>query len=92
MEFLERFPRGVGATNRGVIDVQSSLAHHLLQIPLAELDTGGTSGHRANNLGLKVTPFERGRSVHEIGSSRFSEHHRVYCILAIFATQPSQRE
>ncbi len=42
-----------------------------------------------HDLGLEVTPFERGGGVHEIGSSQFSEYRRVYYILAIFATQPS---
>ena len=35
-----------------------------------------------------MTPFERGGGIHESGSSRFSEYCRVYCIFAIFATQP----
>ena len=43
-----------------------------------------------NKLGLEVTPFEWGGVVHEIGSSQFSAYRRVYCILAIFATQPSE--
>ncbi len=35
-----------------------------------------------------MAPFERVGGIYEIGSSQFSEYHRVYRILAIFATQP----
>ena len=35
------------AVDRRVIDVQSSLEHHLLQVSVAESDTGGTTGRRA---------------------------------------------
>jgi hypothetical protein len=34
------------AVDGGVIDMQSPLEHHLLQIPVAESDNGGTSGRR----------------------------------------------
>ena len=53
----------------------------------SSVDNAGTSDTEQNNLGLEVTPFERGGGIHEIGSSQFSEYRRVYCILAIFATQ-----
>src|SRR6266536_2452393 len=73
------------AIDGGVIDVQSSLEHHLLQIPVAQWIPEVPTDAQQNNLGLKVTPFERGGGIHEIGSSQFLESRRVYRILAIYA-------
>jgi hypothetical protein len=78
--------------DRGVIDMQSSLAHHLLQISVAERIPQVPADTKQNDLGLEVTPFEWSGGIHEIGSSQFSEYRRVYRILAIFATQPEQRK
>jgi hypothetical protein len=74
--------------DRCMIDVQAPLEHHLFQISVAERIPEVPADTEQNDLGLEVAPFERG-GVHEIGSSQFSEYRRVYCILAIFATQPS---
>ena len=71
-----------------MIDVQAPLEHHLLQVSVAERIPEVPADTEQNDLGLEVAPFERGGDVHEIGSSQFSEYHRVYCIFAIFATQP----
>jgi hypothetical protein len=71
-----------------MIDMQSSLEHHLLQISVAERIPQVPADTEQNNLGLEVTPFERVGRIHESGSSQFSEYSRVYRILAIFATQP----
>ena len=76
------------ANTGGVIDVQSPLAHHLLQVSVAERIPQVPADTQQNNLGLEVTPFERGGGMHEIGSTQFLEYRRVYCILALFATQP----
>src|SRR5258707_9723746 len=73
--------------DRCMIDVQAPLEHHLFQISVAERIPEVPADTEQNDLGLEVAPFERG-GVHEIGSSQFSEYRRVYCILAIFATQP----
>src|SRR5258706_11731422 len=74
--------------DRGVIDMQSPLAHHLLQISVAERIPQVPADTQQNDLGLEVTPFEWSGGIHEFGSSRFSEYRRVYPILPIFATQP----
>src|SRR5258706_8231905 len=79
------------AVDGGVIDMQSPLKHHLLQISVAERIPEVPADTQQNNLGLKVTPFERVGGIHEIGSSQFSEYYRVYRILAIFATQPASQ-
>jgi hypothetical protein len=76
------------AADRGVIDVQSSLAHYLLQVSRVEWITQVQANAEQNHLGLEVTPFEWGGGVHAIGSSHCSEYRRVYRILAIFATEP----
>jgi hypothetical protein len=74
--------------DRGVIDVQAPLEHHLLKIPVAERIAKILAYAEQNNLRLEVTPFERAGGVHEIGSSHSLGYCRVYRILAIFATQP----
>src|SRR5258708_20451805 len=74
--------------DRVLIDMQSPLAHHLLQISVAERIPEVPADTEQNNLSLEVTPFEWSGGIHEIGSSQFSEYCRVYRILAIFATQP----
>lgn len=74
--------------DRGVIDVQTTLEHHLLQISVAERITKVPANTEQNNLSLEVTPFERGGGIHAIVFSQFSEYRRAYHILAIFATQP----
>ena len=79
------------AIDRRVIDMQSSLCHHLLQISVAKRIPEVPAYTEQNNLGLKVTPFERVGGVHAIVSSQFSEYRRAYYILAVFATQPRQR-
>jgi len=76
------------AVDRRVINMQSSLAHHLLQILVTERIPEVPADTQQNNLGLEVTPFERCGGIHESNPSRFSEYRRVYSILAIFATQP----
>jgi hypothetical protein len=76
------------AVDRGVIDMQSSLAHHLLQISIAERIPQVSADTQQNDISLEVTPFERDGCIHEIGSSQFSKYCRVYRVLAIFATQP----
>jgi hypothetical protein len=76
------------AIDRRVIDMQSSLCHHLLQISVAKRIPEVPAYTEQNNLGLKVTPFERVGGVHAIVSSQFSEYRRAYYILAVFATQP----
>src|ERR1700738_3412444 len=76
--------------DRRVIDMQSPLAHHLLQIPITERISQIPADTEQNNLGLEVTPFERCEDIHESSSSQFSEYRRVYLILAFFATQPGK--
>jgi hypothetical protein len=61
------------AEDRCVIDVQSSLAHHLLQISVTERITEVPAYTQQNNLGLEVTSFERLGGMHETGSSQFAE-------------------
>src|SRR6266568_1697324 len=78
----------VPTVDGGVIDLETSLEHDLFQISIAQWITKVPPDAEQNDLGLEVTPFERGKGIHKIGSSRFSEYRRVYCILAIFATQP----
>jgi hypothetical protein len=46
------------AVDRGVIDVQSSLAHHLLQIPVAQWIPEVPADAEQNEISLEVTPFE----------------------------------
>src|SRR5438132_12168144 len=74
--------------DRGVIDMQAPLEHHLLQISVAQWIPQVPADTQQNNLGLEVTPFERLGGIHECRSSQFSEYRRVYSILAIFATRP----
>ena len=76
------------AVDHGVIDVQASLEHHLLQVAVAKRIPQIPADTQQNNLGLEVTPFECDGGMHEIGSSQFSEYRRVYRILAFFATEP----
>ncbi|HEY6406976.1 MAG TPA: hypothetical protein VIY29_05880 [Ktedonobacteraceae bacterium] len=61
-----------------MIVVQTPLEHHLFQVSVAERIPEIPADAEQNNLGLEVTPFERGGGIHEIGSSRFSEYRRVY--------------
>ncbi len=77
--------------DRGVIDMQAPLDHHLLQISVAERIPQVPPDTEQNDLGLEVAPFERAGGVNEIGSSRFSEYRRVYLIFDIFATQLLQK-
>src|SRR5438132_5024868 len=79
------------AADRGVIDVQASLEHHLLQVAVAKRIPQIPADTQQNNLGLEVTPFECDGGMHEIGSSQFSEYRRVYRILAFFAPDPLKR-
>ena len=75
-----------------MIDVQSPLEYHLLQVSVAEWITEVPAYAEQNKLGLEVTPFEWSGGVHEIGSSHCSEYRRVYPILAFFATEPVSQE
>jgi hypothetical protein len=77
--------------NRSVIDVQAPLEHHLLQVSVAQWIAQVPADTQQNNLSFKMTPFEWGGGMHEIGSSQFSEYRRGYSILAIFATQPHRK-
>ncbi len=67
---------------------RNPLEHHLLLISVAKWITEVPPDAEQNDISLEVTLFEWGGGIHEIGSSRFSEYRRVYCIYAIFATQP----
>jgi hypothetical protein len=60
------------AVDGRVIDVQSRLGHHLLQVSIAERIPQRPAETEQNDIGLEVTPFERGGGIHETGSSRFS--------------------
>src|SRR6266496_4222106 len=64
--------------DRDVIDVQSSLDYHLLQVSVAERILQIPANTEQNHLGFEVTPFERGAIVHEVGSSPSSENPQVY--------------
>lgn len=68
--------------------MQSSLEHHLLQISVAKQTPEAPAHTEQNNLGLEVTPFERGDGIYAIVSSQFSKYCRAYYILVVFATQP----
>lgn len=74
--------------DRGVIDVQTSLPHHLFKISVAERIPKIPTDAEQNDLGFVMTPFERGRMVHEARSSQSTEYAPVYRIDLIFATQP----
>ncbi len=46
--------------DRGVIDIQAPLEHHLLQVSIAERIAQVPVDTQQNNLSFKMTPFERG--------------------------------
>jgi hypothetical protein len=74
-----------------MIDVQSSLEHHLLQISVDERIPQVPPDAEQNDFGLEVTPFEWCDGIHESSSYQCSEYRRAYYIIAIFATQPKNR-
>jgi hypothetical protein len=47
------------AVDRGVIDVQTPLEHHLLQVTVAQSIAQVPPDAQENDVGLEVTPFER---------------------------------
>jgi hypothetical protein len=53
------------AVDRGVIDVQPALEHHFFQITIAERIAHVLAYAQKNDIGLKMTPFERGLLDHD---------------------------
>jgi hypothetical protein len=49
----------------GMIDRESALDHHLFQVTVAERIPEVPTDAQENDLGFKVTPFERTRVLHE---------------------------
>ena len=47
------------AIDRGVIDVQTSFEHHLLQVAIAQSIPQVPAYAEQNDVGLEMTPFER---------------------------------
>jgi len=72
-----------------VINMQSSLEHHLLQVSVAQGIPQVTADTEQNYLSLEVTPFEQATIVHEVGSPPSPEYLQVYRTAIIFATRPS---
>ncbi len=58
------------AVDRGVIDVETALEHHFLQISIAERIAQIPAYAEQNNLSFNMTPFERGGSIHNADSSQ----------------------
>jgi len=52
------------ARDRGMVDVQTPLPHHLFQVAGAERIPKGLAQAQYNDLGLKMTPFEGVLVVH----------------------------
>jgi hypothetical protein len=52
------------AIDRGMIDMQSPLEHHFLQVSIAERISEVPANTEQNTLWLEVTPFERGLRCH----------------------------
>ena len=75
--------------DRGVINIQSSLEHHLLQVSVAQGIPQVTADTEQNYLSLEVTPFEQATIVHEVGSPPSPEYLQVYRTAIIFATRSS---
>src|SRR6266487_6091117 len=60
------------AIDRGVIDVQTPLPHHLFEIAVAERISKVPAYTEQNDVGFVMTPFERVLLVHEGNSSSAS--------------------
>jgi hypothetical protein len=56
-----------------MIDRESALPHHFLEVSIAERIPKVPAHAEQNDFRLKMTPFERGGSVHDAGSSPFLE-------------------
>jgi hypothetical protein len=76
------------AVDRRVIDVQSSLGHHLFEIPIAERIAQVPTHAQKNDVGLEVTPFERVLFYHK--DSLFLLFPILPDQLSFFATQPGR--
>jgi hypothetical protein len=71
-----------------MIHLQSPFPHHFLQVAVAQGVAQIPTHAEENNLGFKVTPFQRILLIHEGNSSAVLEYRRVYHTASIFATQP----
>jgi hypothetical protein len=78
------------AVDRGVIDVQTPLSHHLFKIAITERVAQVPAHTQQNDFGLEMTPFERALIAHEGNSSAVLEYSRVYQSIIVFATQPNE--
>jgi hypothetical protein len=61
------------AVDRRVVNAQSALGHHLFEIAVAERIPQVPADTQQNDLGLKMTPFERTRIAHARNSSAVLE-------------------
>jgi hypothetical protein len=77
--------------DRRMINVQSPLQHHLFEVAIAERIPQIPAHTQQNDLGLKMTPFERTRMAHAGNSSAVLEYSRVYQSTGMFATEPLQK-
>ena len=67
------------AVDRGVIDVQPALEHHFFQITIAERIAHVPAYTQKNDIGLEMTPCERGLLAHD-GELLCSAPNKEECI------------
>ena len=83
------------AVDRGVIDVETALEHHFLQISIAERIAQIPAYAEQNNLSFNMTPFERGEvSITQIPLSRITpslqdRHHCCNTTWGLSSAAPS---
>src|SRR5690242_3555861 len=74
------------AVDGGVINTQTPLQHHFLEVAVAERITSVPAYAQQDDVCLEMTPLEGVQRIHEQGSSPSCEYPRAYTSMGLLAT------